>query len=613
MPLSFPFEWDDEVDEVVVTVELGGVAPTDVTTEVTSAFLKVTGKQRVLAIDLLEDVDHKKARVLYQDGDLVFTLPKLSEERWKTLARNAKDESTKARREASIAKKEEEEKERFEALKKERAEREKVAFDKQWDLDKKERREVEEAFEQEKKAVADEVSSFARDIPATSTSSSTSAHQEREGSRKKKVVFAGDEVEEKGEKEEGNESADVKKVEASAHIVEVEEEEEKTSEEGGVTNARASQPIFEVIDDDKEEEEKKRKERKGVIPTKVVPAPRRRVEVETAFTPKPVNVPARDKTEEEEKPSTEGGHKEKRKAMKGAEEGQSGVWLKEKGDKFFRNGDFAAAVNAYKAALEIDQRNPSLLSNRASAYFKLRRYPEVVDDAGVAIFELGGEGAEEKDKERVAKLYVKRGRAYFEMRMVEKAQEDFASAQRLSPSLPGLADDIHALQLFRSSSLFPKLKGEADALFQAGDYQQARDKYSQAMEVETGSFAAMSNRAATSLALYSKLDDASSARAKELLNSVVVDTSMALSLLSTPTDPTLPPRAVRVLSRRAAAYRALGKLKECVDDLRRAVELKPDDDSLKRDLGGVEFEYSSSLASSSSPPQDGGEVGEGEY
>ncbi len=47
------------------------------------------------------------------------------------------------------------------------------------------------------------------------------------------------------------------------------------------------------------------------------------------------------------------------------------VWLKAKGDDFFRAGDCRSALNAYSAALDADETMTACLSNRAACYLKL--------------------------------------------------------------------------------------------------------------------------------------------------------------------------------------------------------------------------------------------------
>ncbi len=56
------------------------------------------------------------------------------------------------------------------------------------------------------------------------------------------------------------------------------------------------------------------------------------------------------------------------------------VWLKDKGDHFFKRADYTGALNAYSKALVAD---PDFLMgklNRATTYIKLRAFDHAVDD-----------------------------------------------------------------------------------------------------------------------------------------------------------------------------------------------------------------------------------------
>ena len=56
------------------------------------------------------------------------------------------------------------------------------------------------------------------------------------------------------------------------------------------------------------------------------------------------------------------------------------VWLKDKGDHFFKRSDYNGAINAYSKALKAD---PDLLTgrlNRATCFMKIRQFQAAADD-----------------------------------------------------------------------------------------------------------------------------------------------------------------------------------------------------------------------------------------
>lgn len=48
------------------------------------------------------------------------------------------------------------------------------------------------------------------------------------------------------------------------------------------------------------------------------------------------------------------------------------LWLKDKGDHFFRRNDFSSAMNAYCKAIENDKEFLSCILNRATTFLKVR-------------------------------------------------------------------------------------------------------------------------------------------------------------------------------------------------------------------------------------------------
>ena len=56
------------------------------------------------------------------------------------------------------------------------------------------------------------------------------------------------------------------------------------------------------------------------------------------------------------------------------------VWLKDKGDHFFKRNDFYSALNAYSKALEIDKEFMMCRLNRATAWLKMRAFQNCIDD-----------------------------------------------------------------------------------------------------------------------------------------------------------------------------------------------------------------------------------------
>ena len=56
------------------------------------------------------------------------------------------------------------------------------------------------------------------------------------------------------------------------------------------------------------------------------------------------------------------------------------VWLKDKGDHFFKRHDYHAAINAYSRALKEDPEFMSGRLNRAACYIMVRAYDLCIED-----------------------------------------------------------------------------------------------------------------------------------------------------------------------------------------------------------------------------------------
>jgi len=56
------------------------------------------------------------------------------------------------------------------------------------------------------------------------------------------------------------------------------------------------------------------------------------------------------------------------------------VWLKDKGDHFFKRHDFNAALNAYCKSLEADRDFLKVYLNRATTFLKIRWFESCIED-----------------------------------------------------------------------------------------------------------------------------------------------------------------------------------------------------------------------------------------
>lgn len=79
------------------------------------------------------------------------------------------------------------------------------------------------------------------------------------------------------------------------------------------------------------------------------------------------------------------------------------IWLKNKGNSLFKQGNFDSAAHAYSMALKITPKDPNLFLNRAAAYHQLRKLHKSVSDCQAAIDLL--QPAVEDNKNQRAKAF----------------------------------------------------------------------------------------------------------------------------------------------------------------------------------------------------------------
>ena len=94
------------------------------------------------------------------------------------------------------------------------------------------------------------------------------------------------------------------------------------------------------------------------------------------------------------------------------------VWLKDKGDLFFKRSDYHAAINAYSKALKADKDFLSGRLNRATCYIKTRNFNLCVDDINDIVSQIRALKPDEREQDKdfydkiMARSLVKRGAAY---------------------------------------------------------------------------------------------------------------------------------------------------------------------------------------------------------
>jgi tetratricopeptide (TPR) repeat protein len=315
------------------------------------------------------------------------------------------------------------------------------------------------------------------------------------------------------------------------------------------------------------------------------------------------------------------------------------VWLKAKGDDFFRGGDFLSALNAYSAAIDIDEGMTACYSNRSACYLKLKMFAECLLDCTEVVKQIDAELAsistsnstatalsEAVRKEIIAlkvmlsKSLLRRGSTNCQMGAFANALNDYTRTNNLLFGFVGkrdsashnsetskdedvefclptvtkasLAADLDRIIKLNSADL---LKKEGDNLFAQGKLSESWLKYGEALQLVPVHVSCLSNRSACSLArkdIQGCIDDCSCALAllKDSDTSSLQDDNhinMLNTILPSVGSEKRKSWVLKILARRGAAYVQLSLLDEAVEDFRSASGLDPTNEALKSDLNKI--------------------------
>uniref|UniRef100_A0A8B9KLP8 Dynein axonemal assembly factor 4 n=1 Tax=Astyanax mexicanus TaxID=7994 RepID=A0A8B9KLP8_ASTMX len=126
------------------------------------------------------------------------------------------------------------------------------------------------------------------------------------------------------------------------------------------------------------------------------------------------------------------------------EEEKNPDWLKDKGDKLFRTGNYQAAVNAYDLAIKLNRRIPALFSNRAACHLKLRNLHKAIEDSSQAL-ELLTPAVTDNAAARL-KAHVRRGTAFCELELYVEGLQDYHAALKIDPNNQALRADADKIR-----------------------------------------------------------------------------------------------------------------------------------------------------------------------
>ncbi|KAI9334967.1 hypothetical protein BDR26DRAFT_839678 [Obelidium mucronatum] len=135
------------------------------------------------------------------------------------------------------------------------------------------------------------------------------------------------------------------------------------------------------------------------------------------------------------------------------------IFLKEKGNAFFKAGNLHSAVNAFTASLDLDPTLIACVTNRAVCHLKLENYQECINDCSRAMEMISSEQERKMERDPVAgmdalpvynaaklKLHVRRAAAYTKAEKLTDAVKDYQCAVVLDPKNELVKTDLINIQ-----------------------------------------------------------------------------------------------------------------------------------------------------------------------
>ncbi|XP_011557401.3 dynein axonemal assembly factor 4 [Plutella xylostella] len=125
-------------------------------------------------------------------------------------------------------------------------------------------------------------------------------------------------------------------------------------------------------------------------------------------------------------------------------EEQDPQWCKNKGDEFFRSGNYLGAISAYTHGITLSDKLPSLFANRAATHFALGNFNKCLNDCSTAL-ELMQPACEMNRRSR-AKCIARRAAALARIGYLGKAIDEMKAAAKLLPEDQKIKQDIFDME-----------------------------------------------------------------------------------------------------------------------------------------------------------------------
>lgn len=255
----------------------------------------------------------------------------------------------------------------------------------------------------------------------------------------------------------------------------------------------------------------------------------------------------------------------KNKGGKGAEgdlEGKNPLWLKDRGDAFFKDKNYLSAIEAYTEAIKLDSKLLKAYLNRAASYMKLFKLNEAISDCDQCLqllsLQIVGPEDEASSRLTLAKIKTRKGICLAWKGELAQAKEQINEASEID----GIDEEIKAqiksciaVINAREESIRHKVRG--DEQVRLNNHQAALPHYQQSIETDENEYA-VSNKI---LCLNKLKDYSNSATLAEKTIKRVSNFNIGVSI-TTKEDKQASIILLKLYYRRAKALEELGHINE---------------------------------------------------
>ncbi|XP_029174658.1 dynein assembly factor 4, axonemal-like [Nylanderia fulva] len=185
-------------------------------------------------------------------------------------------------------------------------------------------------------------------------------------------------------------------------------------------------------------------------PAKAVPLPRKSGTINITFSERAFPTPARESALVEEEEWLAKQVEARRKTGFVVEdlrpEEQDPQWLKDKGDDFFKTGNYLAAISAYTHGIKISNEMTALYVNRSAAHYALGNYYRCIDDCS-KVLELMEPKCESNRVSR-ARCHARRGAALCKLSSPQHGIPELEAALKLDPNNESIKHDLLSVKQY---------------------------------------------------------------------------------------------------------------------------------------------------------------------